>query len=58
MTQTYSILIAGTLAIILALHSIATMSRRSVWPTILLGLIGSGCVIGGTMMFVVHMVAP
>lgn len=40
MTIPISILIAGLIAVALCLHSIWNMGRSSVWPTVVLGLLG------------------
>lgn len=42
-----TILLAGAIAIVLAIHSILTMNKHSVWPTMTLGLLGFGLVFMG-----------
>lgn len=44
---TSTILFAGVIAIVLATHSILTMSRRSIWPTITLGVMGFSLILVG-----------
>ncbi len=47
--------IAGTIAIILAVHSIITMSRKSVWPTIVLFTLGAALIFEGVTLGIVKL---
>jgi len=47
--------IAGTIAIILAVHSVLTMSRKSVWPTIVLFTLGAALIFEGVTLGIVKL---
>lgn len=42
-----TILLSGTIAICLAVHSVLTMDKHSIWPTITLGLMGCALILIG-----------
>lgn len=51
-----TILLSGTIAICLAVHSVLTMDKHAIWVTITLGLMGLALILIGASVWVVDVV--